>query len=206
MTMKGPTLTLLSIILTMIIAIPVTSHAETYWQRGMWIGALSGAAVVSGTLIGAVAANECDSQESDLQLCRDEPVSYFIVGLGGAGLGALLGTGIGAAVGSAFKKKDDARAPRTYAGRGMWIGAATGAALGGLWAGISTSLVTSDAAGLALYTAASAGIGGLLGMGIGAGIGSLFERHQSQALFTPYVIPNSHGGLTGGMNISVVSF
>lgn len=78
-----------------------SAGAETYWKRGMGIGAASGAVVLGTTMGLAIGLNDCDPGETDLQICGGGWGAAF--GVGGAVVGGLLGAGVGALVGSAIK-------------------------------------------------------------------------------------------------------
>ena len=79
--------------------------AKSYWLRGLWIGALSGAVVGGGVTAGVFATKDCSDHidSSDVSLCRGLQIG---VPIGMAFLGAAVGAGVGAAVGSTFKKPE----------------------------------------------------------------------------------------------------
>ena len=89
--------------------IPSKSFAEcgSHWKRGMWIGAASGAFAL-GMSLGLLAATSSNSDSSDGSDFKgfSQTTGGLIFGIGGAAAGALIGMGIGTAIGAGVKKKN----------------------------------------------------------------------------------------------------
>lgn len=92
-----------AVIAALLLLISIPAHAKTYWKRGMWIGAASGA-VVGGLSLGLVAGSKSRPAGSDSDFTGFYGTSGGAVGgFAGAVIGAAAGVGIGALVGSLIR-------------------------------------------------------------------------------------------------------
>lgn len=98
-----------AVIITFVLAAsaPAEAKSKTHWKRGMAIGAGAGA-VAMGLglgLAGGLSNSNCSRGDSDM--CIPSESLGWMLGLGGAAAGALIGMGLGATIGAAIKVKEN---------------------------------------------------------------------------------------------------
>jgi hypothetical protein len=105
-------------IVVMTLATPAArAESKSYWGRGMWIGALSGAVVGGGVTAGLFVPGCGTAPGDDMNTCALVPIAV----IGGTAVGALVGMGIGAAIGAAIKKQPKVVVAPTVMGSGSGI-------------------------------------------------------------------------------------
>lgn len=90
---------MLFVLIVMFLAPAVTS-AETYWKRGMAIGAGAGAAAGLGVGLGVAYGGTCSGDKNDCGNLKWVALAGFPV------FGAIVGTGIGTLIGACIKKDE----------------------------------------------------------------------------------------------------